>query len=594
MKRSVRLFWLVVISLCLALVLPLSLSAQSDVPTVAVGDTVEVERNRVEFMLDAQEGQTVTLRWEGRFTLDRRCEAPYPNIIYVQTEITNAAGEPVPQVGLLHEVTDDTLSYTNEVYRLEGLGPYHVSAVQCNGFSVSVSILDGDTISRMVQPAISVGGTANIDAMSVGPDQLLVIPLNVQTGEVFTVDAHFINNARADDYNMYVFLVRDANGHLVPSDFSTRLPLGYSLITPVYTVNGPTPYTLEFVDLRGLAEDYSVTDGQVTSDLSYTVNILQGNTLVEDRGVVPLDTPVEGIFTPNIPIIYTFDVPEGERYTFQLAYSGFTPRHDFFNADLESADVVDTFANPPNAYNWNMRFQGPPPYTFYFSGEGTYSLVLESGNNIETHERGRLAPGQSLSVTIPADDDVIDYVALDVDPASTVTLQWGITQTEFAVQDTDGDFLFSSNDDWNDGFATIDLTQGTAPFILRLDDARYVGQTITFTLAEGEVPLGADAAAPAPAADTSASSETSTDNSTTSAAAASCSVSAGGSINQRSGPGTNFAVSGTLAPGSSASVDGQTTGADGFTWYRLTTGVWVRGDLVTASADCSAVPQVTS
>jgi len=586
MKSSARFLCLIATMLCLAVMIPFALYAQSDVPTLSVGDTFELERNRAEFMLDAPEGQSVTLRWDGRYTIDRRCEAPYPNIIYVQTEITNANGEPLQQVGLLHEVTEDTQSFTTEAYRLEGPGPYHVSAVQCNGFSVAVTALDGDLISRLEQPALAIGGTASIPAESVGPDQLLVIPLNVQPNDVFTVDAHFINNARADDYNMYVFLVRDANGHVVPADFSDLLPQGLSLLASVYTVDRPVPYSLEFVDLRGLAKDYTITDGQVTSDLSYTVNLLQGNTVLEDRGVIGLDTPVEGTFRPGVPVMITFDVAEDEPFTFHMSFSFGTPLQYFMNADGEPADVVDTFVNTASGYNWNMRLMGPPPYVYYFSGEGTYSLLLEGGNTIAGSERGTLAPGQSMQITVPAVDDVLDFIALDVNPESTVTLQWGVPQTDFAVMDSAGNFLFSSNDDWNDGYAVLDLTQGTPPFILKLDDARYVGQTFTFTLVEGETPLSAgEAAAANPSANTEPPAESGA------ASGGACTVSAGGSINQRSGPGTSFAVSGTLAPGSSANVDGQTTGADGFIWYRLTSGVWVRGDLVTSTGDCSAVPQ---
>ncbi|MBC7814120.1 MAG: SH3 domain-containing protein, partial [Burkholderiales bacterium] len=76
------------------------------------------------------------------------------------------------------------------------------------------------------------------------------------------------------------------------------------------------------------------------------------------------------------------------------------------------------------------------------------------------------------------------------------------------------------------------------------------------------------------------------------AAVGSCSVSAISDVNQRSGAGTNFSVAGTLAGGSSADVDGQTVGADGLIWYRLTTGSWVRSDVVTAETACSQVAVV--
>jgi hypothetical protein len=67
---------------------------------------------------------------------------------------------------------------------------------------------------------------------------------------------------------------------------------------------------------------------------------------------------------------------------------------------------------------------------------------------------------------------------------------------------------------------------------------------------------------------------------------------AAGDVNIRSGPGTDFTEQGTLAAGSTASVDGQFTAADGQLWYHLVAEVnsWVRADVVNTSGDCSAVP----
>jgi hypothetical protein len=173
-------------------------------------------------------------------------------------------------------------------------------------------------------------------------------------------------------------------------------------------------------------------------------------------------------------------------------------------------------------------------------------------------------------------------------------LNWGVPQTEYVIKDAEGNFVYPSNDHWNDGYSIVDLTQGTPPFIVSLDDARYSGQQFTFTLTEGEIPLSPDGAS----ANLSGSEQAATEGGTQSGAdtdtdGVACTVTASSTVNQRSGPGTNFDASGTLAGGGSAGVDGQTTGADGFTWYRLVTGVWVRGDLVTATAECSTVPQVT-
>jgi WD40 repeat protein len=73
----------------------------------------------------------------------------------------------------------------------------------------------------------------------------------------------------------------------------------------------------------------------------------------------------------------------------------------------------------------------------------------------------------------------------------------------------------------------------------------------------------------------------------------SCTISAPGNANLRGGPGTNYAVIDTLTAGQTAEVDGQAVGADGFTWFRLTSGGWVRGDVVTVPDACVSVPTVT-
>jgi hypothetical protein len=81
----------------------------------------------------------------------------------------------------------------------------------------------------------------------------------------------------------------------------------------------------------------------------------------------------------------------------------------------------------------------------------------------------------------------------------------------------------------------------------------------------------------------------------TEAAAASgdCTVTAGSSdINVRSGAGTDMTPSGVLKAGESIGVDGQTTGSDGQMWYRLSSGGFVRADVVRASNGCGSLPTV--
>jgi hypothetical protein len=74
--------------------------------------------------------------------------------------------------------------------------------------------------------------------------------------------------------------------------------------------------------------------------------------------------------------------------------------------------------------------------------------------------------------------------------------------------------------------------------------------------------------------------------------AAACTVSTATNANQRSGPGTNFDLAGTLGAGTNALVDGQATGVDGFVWWRLGDGIWVRSDVVDETGNCEDVPVV--
>ncbi|MBN1285427.1 MAG: PKD domain-containing protein [Anaerolineae bacterium] len=67
----------------------------------------------------------------------------------------------------------------------------------------------------------------------------------------------------------------------------------------------------------------------------------------------------------------------------------------------------------------------------------------------------------------------------------------------------------------------------------------------------------------------------------------------GAGVNLRAGPGTDYDAVRKLAAGENAPVDGQTTGADGFVWWRLVEGVWARSDVVTETGGCESVPVVT-
>ena len=70
---------------------------------------------------------------------------------------------------------------------------------------------------------------------------------------------------------------------------------------------------------------------------------------------------------------------------------------------------------------------------------------------------------------------------------------------------------------------------------------------------------------------------------------ASCEVSSGGTVNLRQGPGTNYSIVGSLSFGQTMSATGQAQGTDGYIWWNLSNGAWVRSDVVEEGGDCAAL-----
>ncbi len=74
--------------------------------------------------------------------------------------------------------------------------------------------------------------------------------------------------------------------------------------------------------------------------------------------------------------------------------------------------------------------------------------------------------------------------------------------------------------------------------------------------------------------------------------AATCSVRAINNANVRSHPSVSSERVETLAAGVEGTADGVTV-ADGYPWYRLLTGGWIRGDLVHPGEGCENLPTVS-
>ena len=69
-----------------------------------------------------------------------------------------------------------------------------------------------------------------------------------------------------------------------------------------------------------------------------------------------------------------------------------------------------------------------------------------------------------------------------------------------------------------------------------------------------------------------------------------CEISGADAVNMRSGPGTSFDRAGRLAAGTIVRAEGVATDTDGFQWWLLENGNWVREDVVRAQGDCADLP----
>jgi hypothetical protein len=70
-----------------------------------------------------------------------------------------------------------------------------------------------------------------------------------------------------------------------------------------------------------------------------------------------------------------------------------------------------------------------------------------------------------------------------------------------------------------------------------------------------------------------------------------CEVLASGTVNKRSGPGTDFDRAGTMEAGERLEVVGEAEDDAGFIWYELDDDSWVREDVVALQGDCGDIPE---
>lgn len=142
-----------------------------------------------------------------------------------------------------------------------------------------------------------------------------------------------------------------------------------------------------------------------------------------------------------------------------------------------------------------------------------------------------------------------------------------------------------------DQMAMLDVRQGNQSLMVMIGASGTMTSVNITSLTGSPLPPPTMCMSGAPAAAEAQPTAPQTDAASGSPGAA-CTVSTASGANQRSGPGTDFDLAGTLSAGVNASVDGQATGADGFVWWRLGEGVWVRSDVVDETGNCEGVSVV--
>lgn len=70
-----------------------------------------------------------------------------------------------------------------------------------------------------------------------------------------------------------------------------------------------------------------------------------------------------------------------------------------------------------------------------------------------------------------------------------------------------------------------------------------------------------------------------------------CNAVSSANVNRRTGPGTNYTVTGQLIAGQSQEIRSQTSGTNGFSWYELGDGSFVREDTISLTGDCGDIPE---
>lgn len=306
-----------------------------------------------------------------------------------------------------------------------------------------------------------------------------------------------------------------------------------------------TGNTASVYELTGLVP-YSLT---VISETDYRLSVEAGNTGLTDP-VIIRDVDVRSLFMPDgQTALYDLVAEPGQALTATLIYSPDVRLADF---EFEIRDSRGQLIPPERIV---VRGVDRIQVEFILTGEAPYRLVPRLyGSHILSIARSDLSL-QSLDVILPEDRSVnlragpggdFDVIGTG-EPGSTI---------QAVARNPEGDWLLGVTEE-------------------------RVAVWVARTLVETDLNLDSLPVRWRNFADTQG---------VTQGTGTPCTVQSEGGVNLRGGPGLEYDVVRTFAPDERITVTGQAVDGEGFTWWQLADGAWVRFDVVTVSGACEAVP----
>ena len=304
-----------------------------------------------------------------------------------------------------------------------------------------------------------------------------------------------------------------------------------------------------------------------------------------------------GELTDASPLaLYTFSGTAGDLVTAQVIpiTPGLEPSLSLLAPSQQQLANSDSDVTMPGSANARLSYRLPD--------SGVYTLFVGASVPIVGQFLINLS-GQAPSVSAALIAETVTQLNIPLGaPSQTYSfmLSPDSITTLSASTDTPG-FAFTIDVRDSNGQSVAFLSNGVQSALLSFapSDAALYEVKVTAASADqtGAVSLlvsgsGAGATTPPPAATEEATTNQGVDPLAGIGPSDACTVSPRNNANLRSGPGTNFDIAGQLIGGQLANPSGQASGADGFIWYQLPAGPWVRSDVVASAGACISLPTV--